>query len=91
MFNNFIFSKDLFLKSQPDYLHSFLTTLFQLQMFDQFVASRTFYVKNYTDDSFEQECRNLKGNVHKTATQKFVEFGDKISDAKDNFVTKFKV
>ena len=60
-------------------------------MFDQFVASRTLYLKNYTDDPFEQECRKLKGNVHKTASQKISEFGDKITDAKVNLVTKFKV
>ena len=72
-------------------MHSFLTTLFQLQMFDQFIASRTLYLKNYTDDPFEQECRKLKGNVHKTTSKKLSEFGDKINDARDNLVTKIKV
>ena len=60
-------------------------------MFDQFIASRTLYLKNYTDDPFEQEVRKYKGPTHKTAQQKFSDFGDKIVDAKAVFVTKIKV
>ncbi|KAI6649603.1 DENN domain-containing protein 1A [Oopsacas minuta] len=85
-----VFDQDLFKESQPPYLHGILDQLFQLQMFDQFIASRTLYLKNYMDDPFEQECRKYKGHSHKSTQQKFSDFGDKIADAKDNFVTKFK-